>query len=467
MAKTPKSAKTATEKPIGPRPTGKSKAAKPEVTPLGEHLAALLNPALNVKPSGLEEGQARFDHGRGAADADGPVSRIDQKLADMFGLAPDGDLDTAPPAQRSAHDADAAHPRGMTGAAATADSLAALLVAGDPNIRQGAAWTPHRPDRPDKSEGGIHFELVSEYEPKGDQPTAIEALVAGVGEYERDQVLLGVTGSGKTFTMAQVISADQPPRLDPGAEQDAGGAALRRVQEFLPQQCRRIFRLVLRLLPTRGLCAAERHLHREGELDQRADRSDAPCRHARSLIERDDVIIVASVSCIYGIGSVETYTAMTFTVKIGNEKIDQRQLMADLVALQYKRSGGDFARGVFRVRGDTVELFPAHYEDRAWRIGFFGDEVESIAEFDPLTGKKTQDLEFVKIYANSHYVTPRPTLLQSIKGIKGELQPAARRALPPPAGCSRRSGWSSAPCSISKCWRPRAPAPVSRTTRAT
>ena len=146
-------------------------------------------------------------------------------------------------------------------------------------------------------------------------------------------------------------------------------------------------------------------------------------RHAatRAVLERDDVIIVASVSCIYGIGSVETYTAMTFSLQVG-EKVDQRQIIADLVALQYKRSLGDFSRGVFRVRGDTLELFPAHYEDRGWRIGFFGDEIESIVEFDPLTGQKTQDLEFVKIYANSHYVTPRPTLLQSTKSIKEELK---------------------------------------------
>ncbi len=146
-------------------------------------------------------------------------------------------------------------------------------------------------------------------------------------------------------------------------------------------------------------------------------------RHAatRAVLERDDVIIVASVSCIYGIGSVETYTAMTFSLKLG-DRVDQRQLITDLVALQYKRSQADFARGLFRVRGDTIEIFPAHYEDRAWRIGFFGDEIETIAEFDPLTGQKTQDLEFVKIYANSHYVTPRPTLLQSTKAIKQELK---------------------------------------------
>ncbi len=146
-------------------------------------------------------------------------------------------------------------------------------------------------------------------------------------------------------------------------------------------------------------------------------------RHAatRALLERDDVIIVASVSCIYGIGSVETYSAMTFTIKRG-ERLNQRQLLADLVALQYKRTAGDFYRGSFRVRGDVIEIFPAHYEDRAWRVSLFGDEVESIHEFDPLTGQKTDELEFVKIYANSHYVTPRPTLLQAISGIKLELR---------------------------------------------
>src|SRR5207253_2080255 len=133
----------------------------------------------------------------------------------------------------------------------------------------------------------------------------------------------------------------------------------------------------------------------------------------RALLERDDVIIVASVSCIYGIGSVETYSAMTFTLKRG-ERIDQRQLIADLVALQYKRSAGDFFRGAFRVRGDVIEIFPAHYEDRAWRVCLFGDEIEAIDEFDPLTGQKSDELKFVKVYANSHYVTPRPTLLQAI-----------------------------------------------------
>ena len=406
----PKASKPATSKPraaSGP----KSKAAKPEVKPLGEHLAALLNPALNVPRPGFEEGQAPFDDAQ-------PVSRIDRKLADMFGVDAAGDVQTAPPQPPAL--APSGHPRGMMGAEATADSLKALLEAGDPNIRAQKPWTPHRPDRPDKSEGGIRFDIVSEFEPKGDQPAAIDELVAGVNAVERDQVLLGVTGSGKTFTMAQVIARTNRPALILAPNKTLAAQLYGEFKSFFPNNAVEYFVSYYDYYqPEAYVPRSDTYIEKESSINEQIDRM----RHAatRALIERDDVIIVASVSCIYGIGSVETYTAMTFTVKIG-EKIDQRQLMADLVALQYKRSGGDFARGVFRVRGDTVELFPAHYEDRAWRIGFFGDEVESIAEFDPLTGKKTQDLEFVKIYANSHYVTPRPTLLQSIKGIKGELQ---------------------------------------------
>jgi excinuclease ABC subunit B len=161
------------------------------------------------------------------------------------------------------------------------------------------------------------------------------------------------------------------------------------------------------------------YIEKESSINEQIDRM----RHSatRALLERDDVIIVASVSCIYGIGSVETYTAMTFAIKQG-ERVDQRRLLADLVALQYRRTLSDFSRGTFRVRGDTVDIFPAHYEDRAWRVNLFSDEVESIEEFDPLTGQKTDELKFVKIYANSHYVTPRPTLLQAVAGIKQELR---------------------------------------------
>ncbi len=232
--------------------------------------------------------------------------------------------------------------------------------------RDQKVWTPHRPPRPEKSEGGVRFELKSEYEPKGDQPTAIKELVEGIDRNDRTQVLLGVTGSGKTYTMAKVIEATQAPGDHPRAEQDAGRAALWRVQELLPRQRRRIFRQLLRPLPAGSLRPAHRHLYRERLVHQRADRPHAPLGDARAL-ERDDVIIVASVSCIYGIGSVETYTAMTFALK-KDERIDQRQLIADLVALQYKRTQHDFTRGTFRVRGDVIDIFPAHYEDRAWRV---------------------------------------------------------------------------------------------------
>ncbi len=369
MAKAPKS--TAGKK------APHSKASRPEVTPLGEHLAALLNPALNERQLGVSEAQANYD------------SALYQ-------------------------------PPGTGGVAATAESLKELLERGDPNIREKSPWTPHRPPRPDKSEGGQRFRVVSEFEPKGDQPAAIDALVEGITSQERDQVLLGVTGSGKTFTMAQVIARTNRPALVLAPNKTLAAQLYGEFKSFFPDNAVEYFVSYYDYYqPEAYVPRSDTYIEKESSINEQIDRM----RHAatRALLERDDVIIVASVSCIYGIGSVETYTAMTFTVKLG-EKIDQRQLIADLVALQYKRSAGDFSRGVFRVRGDTIELFPAHYEDRAWRIGFFGDSIETIAEFDPLTGKKTQDLEFIKVYANSHYVTPRPTLLQSIKGIKIELK---------------------------------------------
>ena len=251
---------------------------------------------------------------------------------------------------------EAAHPFGMTGASATAESLQALLVAGDPNIKQGEAWTPHRPHRPDKSEGGIHFDLVSEYEPKGDQPAAIAELVAGVNQFERDQVLLGVTGSGKTFTMAQVIARTNRPALILAPNKTLAAQLYGEFKSFFPNNAVEYFVSYYDYYqPEAYVPRTDTYIEKESSINEQIDRM----RHAatRSLLERDDVIIVASVSCIYGIGSVETYTAMTFTVKQG-ETISQRQLLADLVALQYKRSAGDFSRGVFRVRGDSVEPFP-------------------------------------------------------------------------------------------------------------
>jgi excinuclease ABC subunit B len=365
MAKAPKTA-------AGTR-TSRAKASRPEVTPLGEHLAALLNPALNQRQPGVSEAaQAEY------------------------------------------------HPTGMTGATATVESLKDLLERGDPNITEKKPWTPHRPPRPDKTEGGRKFRVVSEFEPQGDQPGAIDELLKGIAAQDRDQVLLGVTGSGKTFTMAQVIARTNRPALVLAPNKTLAAQLYGEFKSFFPDNAVEYFVSYYDYYqPEAYVPRSDTYIEKESSINEQIDRM----RHAatRSLLERDDVIIVASVSCIYGIGSVETYTAMTFTVKLG-EKIDQRQLISDLAALQYKRSGGDFSRGVFRVRGDTIELFPAHYEDRAWRIGFFGDTIETIVEFDPLTGKKTQDLEFIKVYANSHYVTPRPTLLQSIKGIKAELK---------------------------------------------
>jgi excinuclease ABC subunit B len=282
------------------------------------------------------------------------------------------------------------------------------------------AFTPHRPPRPEKSEGGIAFKLVSDYEPRGDQPTAIAELVEGVNTHERNQVLLGVTGSGKTFTMAQVIARTQRPALILAPNKTLAAQLYGEFRSFFPDNAVEYFVSYYDYYqPEAYVPRTDTYIEKESSVNEQIDRM----RHAatRALLERDDVIIVASVSCIYGIGSVETYTAMTFTVQVG-ETIPQRQLLADLVALHYRRSDQNFTRGTFRVRGDTVELFPAHLEDRAWRISLFGDEVEAITEFDPLTGQRTDELKLVKVYSNSHYVTPKPTLQQAIKSIKDELK---------------------------------------------
>jgi excinuclease ABC subunit B len=283
-----------------------------------------------------------------------------------------------------------------------------------------AAFTPHRPPRPEKSEGGVALGLQSELEPKGDQPQAIAELVAQVNAAERDQVLLGVTGSGKTFTMAKVIEATQRPALVLAPNKTLAAQLYGEFKTFFPDNAVEYFVSYYDYYqPEAYIPRTDTYIEKDSSINEQIDRM----RHAatRALIERDDVIIVASVSCIYGIGSVETYTAMTFSLKQG-DKIEQRQLMADLVALHYRRNDANFMRGSFRVRGDTIELWPAHLEDRAWRISLFGDTVESLTEFDPLTGAKTDEFSMVKVYANSHYVTPKPTLKQAIRGIKDELK---------------------------------------------
>src|ERR1019366_6932459 len=230
------------------------------------------------------------------------------------------------------------------------------------------------------------FKVVSEFEPSGDQPTAIAELVRGVDAGERDQVLLGVTGSGKTFTMAKVIEAVQKPTLILAPNKTLAAQLYGEMKSFFPDNAVEYFVSYYDYYqPEAYVPRTDTYIEKDAQINEQIDRM----RHSatRSLLERDDVIIVASVSCIYGIGSVETYSAMTFTLKQGGQ-IAQRQLLADLVALHYKRTQADFFRGSFRVRGDVIEIFPAHYEDRAWRVSLFGDEIESIHEFDPLTGAK-------------------------------------------------------------------------------
>ncbi|KAA0697685.1 excinuclease ABC subunit UvrB [Neorhizobium sp. P12A] len=315
---------------------------------------------------------------------------------------------------------DAASLNAGTAVTATVEALSALIESGNPLHKNGKIWTPHRPARPEKSEGGIAIRMKSDYEPAGDQPTAIKDLVEGLSNGDRSQVLLGVTGSGKTFTMAKVIEATQRPAVILAPNKTLAAQLYSEFKNFFPDNAVEYFVSYYDYYqPEAYVPRSDTFIEKESSINEQIDRM----RHSatRSLLERDDCIIVASVSCIYGIGSVETYTAMTFQMEVG-DRLDQRQLLADLVAQQYKRRDMDFQRGSFRVRGDTIEIFPAHLEDAAWRISMFGDEIDAITEFDPLTGQKTGDLKSVKIYANSHYVTPRPTLNGAIKSIKEELK---------------------------------------------
>ncbi len=281
------------------------------------------------------------------------------------------------------------------------------------------AFVPHRPARPEKSEGGKKFKLVSEYSPAGDQPTAIAELVKGVNARDRDQVLLGVTGSGKTFTMAQVIERTQRPALILAPNKTLAAQLYSEFKQFFPENAVEYFVSYYDYYqPEAYIPRTDTYIEKDSSINEEIDRM----RHSatRAILERDDVIIVASVSCIYGIGSVETYSGTAVSIGKG-DKVDRNAAIAALVALQYRRNDDNFTRGAFRVRGDTIDIFPAHYEDRAWRVELFGDVVDSITEFDPLTGHRAGELEAIKVYANSHYVTPRPTLQQAMKGIKAEL----------------------------------------------
>ncbi len=266
---------------------------------------------------------------------------------------------------------------------------------------------------------GAAFEIVSAFEPAGDQPEAIRQLIAGLRAGEREQVLLGVTGSGKTFTMTHVIRALGRPTLILAPNKTLAAQLYGEMKEFLPNNAVEYFVSYYDYYqPEAYVPRSDTYIEKDASINEHIDRM----RHSatRALLEREDVVIVASVSCIYGIGAVETYSSMAVSLALEG-RIDQRAFIRKLVELQYRRTTQTLERGSFRVRGDVIELFPAHSEDRAWRISLFGDEIEEIIEFDPLTGAKTDRLVRVRIYPNSHYVIPRPTVRQAIKQIRVEL----------------------------------------------
>ena len=272
----------------------------------------------------------------------------------------------------------------------------------------------NRPQKP------ANFKLVSKFKPNGDQPGAIQSLLGGIKENEKDQILLGVTGSGKTFTIAHVIEQTKRPTLILAPNKTLAAQLYGEMKALFPENAVEYFVSYYDYYqPEAYVPRSDLFIEKESSINEQIDR----LRHSatRSLLERDDVIIVASVSCIYGIGSVETYSEMTLRLQTTGE-LERQKFLRQLTELQYKRNDMNFVRGTFRVRGDNIELFPAHLEDRAWRISLFGNDIEEIWEFDPLTGEKTNSLEKITIFANSHYVTPRPTLQQAVKLIASELQ---------------------------------------------
>ena len=288
--------------------------------------------------------------------------------------------------------------------------IEALVGATPPDLKSDVA----------PQDAGKPFQVVCEFEPAGDQPQAIAELIAGVKNAEMDQVLLGVTGSGKTFTVAHVIQEMQRPTLILAPNKTLAAQLYGEMKSFFPHNAVEYFVSYYDYYqPEAYVPRTDTFVEKEATINEQIDRM----RHSatRALLEREDVIIVASVSCIYGIGAVETYGNMIVKLKVG-DMIDRNQVMRRLIELQYKRNDASFHRGTFRVRGDSVEIFPAHLEDRAWRLTLFGDELESIQEFDPLTGQKTETLEQIRVFANSHYVTPKPTLQQAARFIKEELK---------------------------------------------
>ncbi len=271
-----------------------------------------------------------------------------------------------------------------------------------------------------KLEGGKKFKIKSDFKPAGDQPEAIKKLVKGAKKEEFNQVLLGVTGSGKTFTMAKVIEATNRPALILAPNKTLAAQLYGEMRAFFPDNAVEYFVSYYDYYtPEAYVPRSDTYIEKEASINEQIDRM----RHSatRSLLERDDVIIVASVSCIYGLGSVEAYSKMTLTLQ-KNYEYNREHIIKSLVALQYKRNDQNFYRGTFRARGEYLEIFPSHLEDRAWRLSLYADKLEKIEEFDPLTGDQVRELSLIKVYANSHYITPKPTVEQAIINIKKELE---------------------------------------------
>jgi excinuclease ABC subunit B len=276
-----------------------------------------------------------------------------------------------------------------------------------------------------KLEGGVKLSTVTDFKPAGDQPEAIKKLISGIKNKSNEQVLLGVTGSGKTFTMAKIIEELNRPSLILAPNKTLAAQLYGEMKSFFPNNAVEYFVSYYDYYtPEAYVPRSDTYIEKEASINEQIDRM----RHSatRSLLERDDVIIVASVSCIYGLGSVESYSKMTIGIKKNNE-YNREKIIKTFVDLQYKRNDQNFYRGTFRVRGDNLEIFPSHLEDRAWRISIFKDKIDNIVEFDPLTGNKIKNLDFIKIYANSHYITPRPTLDQAIREIKKELESTLKK----------------------------------------
>ena len=264
------------------------------------------------------------------------------------------------------------------------------------------------------------FELISNFKPAGDQKHAISELISGLNKKERDQVLLGVTGSGKTFTMANVIQSVQRPALIMAPNKTLAAQLYGEMKTLFPKNAVEYFVSYYDYYqPEAYVPRTDTFIEKDSSINEHIDR----LRHSatRSMFERKDVIIVASVSCIYGLGPVETYSKMIIDVKV-NDQVSRDNLVKNLINMQYKRNNLSFNRGNIRVQGDILEIFPAHLEDKSWKIEFFGDTIENIYEVDPLTGRKISNLTTIRVYANSHYITAKPTLKTAITQIKKDLE---------------------------------------------